>query len=143
VLIPGALIVLEAYHSYGSIDAIMMSIAILCIFYRVSIIKFKIQGDILNHFINTINVTPNEISIVTLNVSAFLGIVKKIPISLSIKNEKIRFFKTNEKYGNFKINGTVYLIIYKNEKFAIAEKFFKDFESLIATIENYCEVQNR
>jgi hypothetical protein len=134
VLISGGFGILLTYHNNGLSIAIAIAIAMIFIFYRIAIIRFIEQGKLLNHFVYEINIEQDKISLVTLGFSAFMGMMKKQPLSRDFKYEGARLKKANDKYGNNKRNGTVYLLIYKGEEFAIAEKFFNDFEELIAKL---------
>jgi hypothetical protein len=138
----GGLILVNIYLKSGLNTFIVFTILMIIVFYRITISRIIKQSKILNHFASSIDVDGFEISLSTIRVNAFLGLIKREPIPLKIANEKIRIRKAEDNYGNPKYNGKVFLLMYGTDEFAIAEKFFEDFESLIHEIENYEQLQN-
>ena len=138
----GGLLLTYVFYTSGVVGFLVMLLAAIILGYRNIILRLMAQFNIISHFITSIEINNNEITFTTLRVSLFFDFISRESMEVKIENEPIRFIKANEKYGSKKYTGQCYLLINRMEEYAIAEKFFADFESLIDEIRSYVNNQN-
>jgi hypothetical protein len=125
-------IFVAAYHKLGLKGLAFMLIGFAVLFYRNFIRPLLTNTNLFNHLVNRIEFGDDEISISTIGVKFYWGLTKRAPMSLTMKREEMRVKLANEYYGKAEYTGKIYLLMYKDHEFLLAENFFEDFESLKA-----------
>ena len=123
------------FHEHGALAAMVG--LVLGLFFLIKQVRMIILGT--NYFggvVNYIKLDGNQITLETISISFFGGLIKALPLSVELNKQDVLFKKSESDYKNYKeYLDDVYLIVDKEKEYLLCRRFFDDFDSILRVME--------